>query len=79
MPLRRRGALPPGFAHGYRVLSEIVDLMYKMTAEFDPGLDRGIRWDDPDVGVECPDLEPVLSARDRALPPLSEAGNPFVA
>jgi dTDP-4-dehydrorhamnose 3,5-epimerase len=71
--------IPPGFAHGYRVLSETVDLMYKVTAEFDPGLDRGIRCDDPDVGVEWPDLEPVLSARDRALSPLSEADNHFVA
>ena len=71
--------VPPGFAHGYLVLSETVDLTYKVTAEFDPDLDRGIRWDDPDVGVEWPDLEPVLSARDRALPPLSTADNPFVA
>ena len=70
--------IPPGFAHGYLVLSETVDLTYKVTAEFDPRLDRGIRWDDSDIGVEWPDLEPVLSARDQALPSLSEADNPFV-
>lgn len=61
------------------MLSETVDLTYKVTAEFDPGLDRGIRWDDPGIGVEWPDVEPVLSARDRALPLLSKADNPFVA
>ena len=61
------------------MLSENVDLTYKVTAEFDPDLDRGIRWDDPDIGVEWPDLEPVLSDPDRALPSLSEADNPFVA
>jgi dTDP-4-dehydrorhamnose 3,5-epimerase len=71
--------VPPGFAHGYVVLSDTVDFTYKVTAEFDPALDRGIRWDDPAVGVKWPALEPILSERDRALPTLAAAENPFVA
>lgn len=69
--------VPAGFAHGYCVLSEVADLAYKVTAEYAPDLDRGIRWDDPDVGVRWPVDEPVLSAKDRALPPLAEAEIPF--
>lgn len=69
--------VPPGFAHGYCVLSEEADVAYKVTAEYDPELDRGIRWDDPEIAVEWPLDEPRLSARDRGLPPLSEASLPF--
>lgn len=70
--------VPPGFAHGYVVLSETADLTYKVTTEFDPTLDRGIRWDDPAVGVKWPDVEPILSPRDLGLPLLAAAENPFV-
>jgi dTDP-4-dehydrorhamnose 3,5-epimerase len=71
--------IPPGFAHGFLVLSESVDLIYKVTAEFDAGLDRGIRWNDPAIGIEWPTDAPVLSPRDQALPTLANAENPFVA
>jgi dTDP-4-dehydrorhamnose 3,5-epimerase len=69
--------IPPGFAHGYLVLSDGADLAYKATAEYDAALDRGIRWDDPRVDIDWPVTHPVLSTRDRALPLLSDAENPF--
>lgn len=68
--------IPPGFAHGYAVLSERADVSYKVTAEYDPALDRGIRWDDPTLAVPWPMETPVLSAKDRGLPLLHEAELP---
>lgn len=64
--------IPPGFAHGYAVLSETAYVAYKVTAEYDPSLDRGFRWDDPDVGIEWPIEDPILSERDRHLPALRD-------
>jgi dTDP-4-dehydrorhamnose 3,5-epimerase len=69
--------LPPGLAHGYQVLSDQADLSYKVTAEFAPTLDAGIRWDDPDLGIQWPLAEPALSEKDRALPALREVQSPF--
>jgi dTDP-4-dehydrorhamnose 3,5-epimerase len=69
--------IPPGFAHGYAVLSDGVDLAYKVTAEFRADLDRGVRWDDPTIGVAWPFKDPVLSDRDRSLPLLADTGTPF--
>lgn len=71
--------IPAGFAHGYCVLSDEADVVYQATAEYDPDLDRGIRWNDPEIGVRWPEVEPVLSARDRALPALRDAENPFAS
>ena len=70
--------LPPGFAHGYVVLSESADFTYKVTAEYDAALDRGIRWNDPAIGIEWPTEAAVISEKDRGLPLLAEADNPFV-
>ena len=66
--------IPPGFAHGFLVLSESADFLYRTTAYYAPQWDRGVRWDDPDIGVEWP-LEgvPVLSDKDRILPLLKDA------
>lgn len=69
--------IPPGFAHGYAVLGDGADLAYKVTAEFRPELDRGIRWDDPEIGVAWPTSGPVLSDRDRSLPLLADVEPPF--
>lgn len=69
--------IPPGFAHGYAVLSDGADLAYKVTEEFRPELDRGVRWDDPAIGVAWPLERPVLSPRDLALPLLAEVESPF--
>jgi dTDP-4-dehydrorhamnose 3,5-epimerase len=69
--------VPAGFAHGFCVLSDKADVLYKVTAEFDQELDRGILWNDPDVGVEWPFAEPILSPKDAQLPPLRLADNNF--
>ena len=69
--------VPAGFAHGFCVLSDEADVLYKVTAEFDANLDRGILWNDPEIGVEWPIAEPILSPKDAQLPPLRLADNNF--
>jgi dTDP-4-dehydrorhamnose 3,5-epimerase len=64
--------VPVGFAHGFCVLSEVADFAYKLSSYYDPAAEAGIAWDDPDVGVEWPISEPMLSDRDRTAPSLSE-------
>ncbi|MFA6433337.1 MAG: dTDP-4-dehydrorhamnose 3,5-epimerase [Elusimicrobiales bacterium] len=64
--------LPPGFAHGFLVLSETAEIMYKCTTEYDPSADAGIIWNDPDIGVEWGIRDPALSAKDKLLPRLKE-------
>ena len=64
--------VPVGFAHGFCVLSEEADVAYKVSSYFDPETEAGIAWDDPDVGVEWPLSDPVLSERDRSAPQLAE-------
>ena len=66
--------IPPGFAHGFLVLSESADFLYKTTDYYAPEHERCIAWDDPAIGVEWPlEGEPVLSAKDRAGALLSQA------
>ncbi len=66
--------IPPGFGHGFLVLSESADFLYKTTAFYAPQWDRGICWNDPEIGVQWPlKGEPSLSAKDKALPLLKEA------
>ncbi len=69
--------VPPGFAHGFCVVSQEADVLYKVTAEWAPGLESGIVWNDPDLGIAWPAAEPVLSARDAALPRLRDADPGF--
>jgi dTDP-4-dehydrorhamnose 3,5-epimerase len=66
--------IPKGFAHGFCVLSESADFMYKCSDLFAPGDEYGIRWDDPDIGIEWPDIagEAILSAKDAQAPYLKE-------
>jgi dTDP-4-dehydrorhamnose 3,5-epimerase len=74
--------IPVGFGHGFCVLSDVADFVYKCTAYYDPATESGIRFDDPEVGVEWPSgLELICSERDRTAPLLSEiAGTlPFAA
>ena len=60
--------VPPGLAHGFVVTSESADFLYKTTEFYAPEHERAIRWDDPDIGIEWPDLgmAPMLSAKDAA-------------
>ncbi len=64
--------VPAGFAHGFISLADDTHLLYKCTEEYDAALDGGIRWDDPDIGVEWPVREPVVSDKDRVLPYLKD-------
>jgi dTDP-4-dehydrorhamnose 3,5-epimerase len=64
---------PDGFAHGFCVLSDVADVVYKCSAYYDPVNESGFRYDDPDVGIDWPpDLELQASARDRDAPLLRE-------
>jgi dTDP-4-dehydrorhamnose 3,5-epimerase len=64
--------VPAGFAHGFCVLSEEADVSYLLSSLYDPATEAGIAWDDPEVGVEWPVSEPLLSERDRGAPRLAE-------
>jgi len=64
--------IPIGFGHGFCVLSEVADFVYKVTSYFDPATETGFRYDDPDVGIEWPDIELLYSERDRSAPLLAE-------
>lgn len=73
---QRQFWIPPGFAHGFLVLSESADFLYKASDWYAPEHERGIAWNDPAIGVEWPlDAigEPLLSDKDRAAPPLTQA------
>ena len=63
--------VPVGFAHGFLVSSDVADVCYRVTAYYDPALERGIAWDDPQLGIAWPERDPLLSERDRALPTLA--------
>jgi dTDP-4-dehydrorhamnose 3,5-epimerase len=65
--------IPPGFAHGYVVVDSGADVAYRVTEEYDPALDAGVRWDDPTLAIPWPLAEPIVSDRDRALPLLADA------
>jgi dTDP-4-dehydrorhamnose 3,5-epimerase len=69
--------VPPGFAHGFQVLSDTAEVLYKCTDEYSPADDRGIIWNDTDVNIAWPLKDPVLSGKDKIHPPLREADNNF--
>lgn len=64
--------MPPGFAHGFCVLSEAADLHYKVSRFYDPADEGGLLWSDPDLGIDWPLAAPRVSARDAALPRLRD-------
>ena len=66
--------VPAGFAHGFLVLSEAADVLYKVTDSYSPDDERCLLWNDPAIGIPWPKVgEPVLSAKDRAGLALSQA------
>lgn len=67
--------LPVGFGHGFCVLSGEADVSYQLSSYFDPETESGIAWDDPEVGIEWPVDEPLLSDRDRGGARLSEVAD----
>ena len=69
---KRQFYIPPGFSHGFCVLSDTALFAYKCTDFYCPGNEVGFRWDDPEVGIRWPLDAPLLSAKDEALPLLRE-------
>jgi dTDP-4-dehydrorhamnose 3,5-epimerase len=65
--------IPPGFAHGFLVLSDSAEIMYKCTAEYAPNKDVGVIWNDPDLNIAWGIKDPILSDKDRVLPRLKDA------
>lgn len=70
---KRQLYVPPGFAHGFCVLSEQVDFMYKCTDFYRPDDEFGVAWDDPQLAIDWPPMDYTLSGRDQHLPTLSES------
>ena len=73
---QRQFWIPPGFAHGFLVLTESADFLYKATDWYAPEHERGIAWNDPAIGIEWPlgaIGQPLLSDKDRAAPALAQA------
>jgi dTDP-4-dehydrorhamnose 3,5-epimerase len=64
--------VPIGFAHGFCVVSETADVLYKVSSPYDASTECTLRWNDPDIGVVWPVDSPVLSARDQVGEPLAE-------
>ena len=64
--------IPVGFGHGFCVLSDVADFVYKCTSYYDPATESGFSFADPDVGIEWPDGELIYSERDRNAPRLAE-------
>ncbi|HVO29247.1 MAG TPA: dTDP-4-dehydrorhamnose 3,5-epimerase [bacterium] len=65
--------IPAGFAHGFYVTSETAEFVYKCSDYYAPECERGVRWDDPEIGVRWPiaaGITPIVSAKDQRLPPL---------
>jgi dTDP-4-dehydrorhamnose 3,5-epimerase len=71
--------IPPWCAHGFCVLSEEAHVQYKVTSEYAPDAEGGVAWDDPDVGIDWPVAEPLLSPRDEAWPRLCDLRLEFAA
>ena len=68
----RQVYVPPGFAHGFCVISDTADVAYKCTELYDSADEFGVRWNDPDIGIAWPVREPLLSEKDRTAPALAE-------
>lgn len=70
--------IPKGFAHGYCTLTPDTLFQYKVDAVHTPAAEAGLPWDDPDLGIDWPLRDPILSARDRGHPRLRDFASPFI-
>jgi len=69
--------IPEGFAHGFCVLSEEADVLYKVSQEYSPEDEKGIIWNDPEIDIAWPIDKPILHEKDSKLPVLKNADNNF--
>lgn len=69
--------IPQGFAHGFQVLSDTADVLYKISDYYFPELDQGIRWDDPDIKIHWPIKSAIVSQKDQKHPLLKEFNSLF--
>jgi dTDP-4-dehydrorhamnose 3,5-epimerase len=67
--------VPVGFGHGFCVTSDEADVCYLLSSPYDPATEGGIAWNDPEVGIDWPVDEPILSERDRSAPRLAEVAD----
>ena len=70
--------VPPGFAHGFCVMSDVVDVIYKCTEGYHPESEHGVRWDDPAIGIDWHVSDPILSSKDAVLPVLADVPHEFL-
>jgi dTDP-4-dehydrorhamnose 3,5-epimerase len=68
----RQLLIPAGFGHGFCVLSDEADVLYRLSSYHDPELERGVAWDDPEIAIHWPISDPILSERDRNAPSLTD-------
>jgi len=64
--------IPPGYAHGFVVLSDVADFVYRCTEYYHPEDEIGLVWNDPEAGIDWPIADPLLSSKDQALPTLAD-------
>ena len=64
--------IPAGFAHGFYVMSQRAEFLYKCSEYYSPKEERGVCWNDPDIAIDWPDGNPILSDKDKCLPFLRE-------
>jgi len=65
--------IPEGFAHGYYVMSETAEIAYKCSEIYHPRDEHGIRWNDPEIAINWPGDNPILSEKDKALPMMADS------